>query len=131
MRRVCVRIAAAVGPEHLDCDLRCHRTLSDVLLRNGLLFRDRFAVWSFDRFALIVFLLDLDFHRLDQRRFGVGLEVLNHALRHEEHREHEADRDEQVVGDADEIHPEVAERLRRMARNCADERGGDGDAGRG
>ena len=52
-------------------------------------------------------------------------------MRHEEDREDEANGQQQVVSHADEIDPEVAERLGRVSRNAADERGGDGNAGRG
>ena len=44
MRGVGVDITAAVGPEHLDRDLRRHRPLHDVLLVDGLFLHDRLAV---------------------------------------------------------------------------------------
>jgi hypothetical protein len=71
--------------------------------------------WSFS-------LLDLNFHRLHQRGLGVRLEILNHPLRDEEKREDDADRDEQVISDADEIDPEVADGAGRMTRNSPNER---------
>ena len=80
---------------------------------------------------LVVLLLDRNLHRLDQRRFGVRLEVLDHALRHEKHRKDEADRNEQVISDADEIDPEIADGVGRMTRNSPNERCGNGDASRG
>ena len=125
-----IDVTAAICPEHLDRDLRRHRSLHDVLLGDGLLFHHRLA-FSVQRFAILVHFLDRDFHRLDQRRFRVRLEVLDHALRHEEKREDDADRDEQVIGDADEIDPEVADGVGGMARNCPNERCGNSDAGRG
>ncbi len=73
MRRVGVRVTAAVGAEHFDRDLRRHRSLHDVLFGDGLFFHHRLVVSSLDRLALVVFLLDLDFHRLHQRRLGVTL----------------------------------------------------------
>ena len=131
MRGVGVDIAAAVGAEHLDRDLRSHRPLHDGLFGDGLFFHHRFAVGSVDRLAFVILLFDLDLHRLDQRGLGVGLEILNHALRHEKDREDEADRQEQIVSDAHEIDPEVADGLGGMPRDAAHERRGDGDAGGG
>ena len=61
MRGVGIDVTAAVGAEHFDRDLRRHRSLRDVLLRDGLLFHHRFAVCVLDRFAFIVFFLDLRF----------------------------------------------------------------------
>ncbi len=86
---------------------------------------------SFDRLAFVVLFLDLDLHRLDQGRLRVRLEILNHALRHQEDREDQADRQQQVVSHAHEIDPEIADRFCRMPRNCPHQRGGDGDAGGG
>ena len=71
MRRVGVRVTAAVGAEHLDRDLRRHRPLHDVLFGDGLFFHHRLVVSSLNRLALVVFLFDLDFHRLRQRGLGV------------------------------------------------------------
>ena len=44
MRRIGIDVTAAVGAEHFDRDLRCHRTLHDDLFVDGLLFHDRLAV---------------------------------------------------------------------------------------
>ena len=131
MRCVGVYVTAAVRPEHFDRDLRRHWPLHDVLFGDGLLLHHRLVVSSLDRLALVVFLFDLDFHRLHQRRLGVRLEILNHPLRNEEQCEDEANRQQQVVSHAHQIHPEIAERIRRVARNRADERGGDGNPDRG
>ena len=51
MRGVGVDVTAAVGAEHLDRDLRRHRTLHDVLLVDGLFFHHRLAVSVLDRLA--------------------------------------------------------------------------------
>ena len=40
----------------------------------------------------------------------------------------DADRQQQIIGDARQIHPEIADGLRRVPRDAAHERGGDGDA---
>ena len=92
MRRVGVGITAAVGAEHFDRDLRRHRSLHDVLLGDGLFFHHRLVIRAFDRLALVVLLFDLDFHRLHQLGLGVTVEILNHALRDQKHREDKADR---------------------------------------
>ena len=131
MRRVGVGVTAAIRAEHLDRDLRRHRTLHDVLFGDGLFFHHRLVVSALDRLALVVFLLDLDFHRLHQRRLGVTVEILNHPLRHQKDREDEANGQQQVIGHAHEIDPEIADGLGRMARDRPDKRGGDGNAGRG
>ena len=111
MRRVCVHITAAIGPEHLNRDLRCHRSLHDVLFGDGLFLHHRLVISSLDRLALVVLLFDLDFHRLHQRGLGVTVEILNHALRHEEDREDEANGQQEVIGHAHQIDPKVAECL--------------------
>jgi hypothetical protein len=59
MRRVGVRIAAAIGSEHFDGDLRGHRALHD-----GLFVHD----------------LTLNGERFNELGLRVRLEVLNHAL---------------------------------------------------
>ena len=128
MRRICVRVSAAVRAEHLDRDLRRHRTLHDVLLGDGLFFRHRLVVSSLNRLALVVFLFDLHFHRLRQRRLGVTVEILNHPLRYQKDRKDETNGQEQVVGQAYQIHPEIADGLGRMARDRPDERGRDRNA---
>ena len=129
VRGVGVRIAAAVGAEHLDGDLRGHRALDDGLLGHGLLFHHGFAIGAFDGLALVVLLLHRELHRLQQLGLGVRLEVLDHALRHEKHGEHQADGQQQVIGRPHEVHPEVAQGLGRVPGEAAHERRGDGDAG--
>ena len=56
---------------------------------------------------------------------------MDHPLRNEKHRKDQADRDQQVIGHPDEIDPEIPDGVGRVPRNAADQRGGDGDAGRG
>ena len=56
---------------------------------------------------------------------------MNHALRHEEDREDHADGEQQVIVDAHQVHPEVADGFDRVPRNAANQRRGDGDAGGG
>ena len=128
MRCVGVDVSAAIGAEHFHRDLRRHRTLHDILFGHGLLLHDRLPSSIDDRLPVFVHFRDGDLHRLDQSGFGVGLEVLNHALRHQEHGEHDADRDEQVISDADKIDPKVADGVGRMTRNSPNERSRDSDA---
>src|SRR5205807_10297510 len=78
--------------------------------------------------APVVLFLDRDFVWLDEFGFRVWLEVLNHALRHEEYREHETERQQQVISDAHEVHPEVAKRLRRVPCYATHQRSGESNA---
>ena len=168
MRGVGVGVAAAVGAEHFDGDLRRHRALRDGLRLHGLIHHDghvghdrlafrielrhihhhRHAVGhqrlAFGiqlgrlhrdrhirghRLAFGVGFLHLDGVRFQELRLGVGLEILNHALRHQHDRKHQADRQQQIISDAHQVHPEIAEQLGRMPRDAAHQRRGDGDAG--
>ena len=58
----------------------------------------------------------------------VGHKILNHALRHKEQRQDKADWQQQVIGDARQVHPEVADGLRRMPRDTAHQGRRDRDA---
>ncbi len=63
----------AIGPWAMLCSL------------DGLFFRDRFALGaSLIVSPMVILLFDRDFHRLDQLRLRVRLEVLDHPLRDEE-----------------------------------------------
>ncbi len=101
MRGVGVEEAAAVGAEHLDRDLRGDRADRDGLLG------------AFER------------GRLDVRS-----ERLRDALPDEEQREDDADRQQHVERAARDIDPEIADRLGGGAREAADQRDGEHDAGR-
>ena len=102
VRRVGVEEAAAVGAELLDGLLRGDRPLGDRL--GGAL------------------------ERLDLRG---RVEVLDDALRDEQQRADDADRQQDVEEAAREVDPEVAELARRAARQAADEGDGDRHAHRG
>ena len=101
MRGVGVEEAAAVGAEHLDRDLRGDRADRDGLLG------------AFQR-----------------RRLDIGAERLRHALPDQEQRVDDADRQQDVERAAGDIDPEVADRLHRRAREAADQRDREHDAGR-
>ena len=168
MRGVGVGVAAAVGAEHLDGDLRGHRPLDDGLFLHLLIHHDwhighhrlpfvielrhvhhhRHAIGHY-RLALVIEFgrlhhdRDIGRHRLafgvglghlrgvGLREFGfrVWLEVLNHALRHKDDREDDANGQQQVVGRPYEVHPEVAQGLGRVPGKAAHERRRDGNAG--
>ena len=85
----------------------------------------RLAVSGENRLAFVVGFRDLRGVGLKRLRRVVGLEILNHALRYEKQREHDADRHEHVVGGAHDIGPEIADRLRGMACDAADQRSSD------
>ena len=130
MRGVGVGVAAAIGAEHLDRDLRSHRSLDDGLRVDHLIDRDgRLAIGGEHGFARVIEFRNLNRVGLQRFRRGVGFEILNHALRHQKQREHQAHGDEQVVGDADEVGPKTAEGPGILARDAAHEGGGDADAG--
>ena len=101
MRGIGVEEAAAVGAEHLDRDLRGDRADRDGLLG------------AFQR-----------------RRLDIGAERLRHALPDQEQRVDDADRQQDVERAAGEIDPEIADGLHRGAREAADQRDGEHDAGR-
>ena len=126
-----IDIAAAIGAEHLDRDLRSHRALHDGLRVHDLVDHDRFAVGTVDDLAVRIGLLDGSGIRLQRLGHRVRLEVLDHALRDKHHGEHQTDWHEQVIGDARDIDPEIADRLGRVPGDAAHQRGGDGDAGGG
>ena len=102
MRRVDVEEAAAVGPQVLDDLHRGHRPLGDGLRLPVQGMHDR-----------------------------VGVEVLDHALRDEDQRAHDADGQQEVERAARQVHPEVAQVLRAAAREPAHQRHRQRDAGSG
>ena len=127
-----VEKAAAVGAEHFDRDLGGDGALGDGLGVDDLVnHHGGLAVGGEDGVALVVGLGDLDGVGIEDLGGGVGLEVLDDALRDEEEGEDQTERGEQVVSDADGIDPEVADGLGGVAGDAAHEGGGDGDAGGG
>ena len=122
MRGVGVRVTAAVRAEHLDGDLRRHRPLHDGLRVERLVFHHGISLGINDRFAIRIDFRDGNGLRLDEFRRRVRFEILNHALRHEKQREHEADRQQQIISDARHVHPEVADGRGRVPRDAAHER---------
>ena len=118
MRGVGIRIAAAVRAEHLDRDLRRHRALHDGLRIERLIFHHGISLGVNDRFSIRVVLLDGNGLRFDQFRRRVRFEILNHALRYEKNREHEADGQQQIISDARQIHPEIADGRAPCAARC-------------
>jgi len=101
MRRIGVEEAAAVGAEHLDRDLRGDRPDRDGLLA------------TFERGGL-----------------DIRAKRLRYALPDQEQRVDDADRQQDVERATRDIDPEVAHRLGRGAREAANERHCQHDAGR-
>ena len=102
MRGIGVEEAAAIGAHHLDGFLR-----SGGSLRDGL--RGAFEAGY----------------------FIVRMQILDGTLRHQQQRAYDRKRNQQIERGARDIHPEVAERVRRLARESAHQGDGDGDAGGG
>ena len=131
MRRVGVEEAAAVGAEHLDRFLRGHRPHGQGLRpRRGGIGDDR-AGGVPDRLAGAVEPGRLVVDGLQRSHVLVGGEVLDAALADQDERVDQGNRQQDVQRDAREVHPGVADARRRMAREAADQRDGDGDAGGG
>ena len=132
VRRVDVEEAAAVRAELLDGDLRRRRTHRDELLRHGRRLRLRLSAVVEHRVAVGVLHRGRRRRRLNERHGAVGIEVLDHALRDEDQREHQRQRQEDVERGAHEVDPEVAEVLDLTLAEAADERDERGHArGRG
>ncbi len=111
MRGVGVEEAAAVRPQLLDGDLRRRRTdRQDLLGQRGFL-RLRLALRVQDGLAVRAGHRLVIGDRLHDRHLQVGAEGLHDALGDQHQRQHERNRQEDVQGAADEIHPEVADRL--------------------
>ncbi|ENN88782.1 hypothetical protein RHSP_23431 [Rhizobium freirei PRF 81] len=100
MSGVGVEETAAIRAEHLDGKLRGNRANGDRLL-----------------------------HAFERRRIDIGAERLRHAKIDVYQRQNDADRQQDIERRADHIDPEIADRLARGARECADQRDGDGNAG--
>ena len=82
MRRICVEEPTTICSQHLDGFLRSHWSLRDGLFRG-----------------------------LDRGRFGVRMQILDHALRHQQKSTNNRNRQKHVHGGAGDVHPEVADGL--------------------
>ena len=111
MRGISIDVAAAIRSEHFDRDLRGHRALHDGLRIDFLIDQHRLAVRGGHRIAFVIDLRHRNGERVAQGGGLKRLEILDHALRHEHDRENDADGKQQVVGDANEIDPEIADGL--------------------
>ena len=131
MCRVGVEEAAAVGAQHLDRDLRGHRAHRQRLLVGALVLHHRLALVVLHRLAVGAQLGLLVLDDLERLHVLVGVEVLHHALLHEEQRVDEADRQQDPQHDAGQVDPGVADALGRVARKAADQRDDHHDAGGG
>ena len=90
--RISIGKAASVGPKHLDCHLRCHWPLRNGLSLDLSVLHHRVALLVFDSLSVGILLGNLSGVRFDHLRCFVGLEVLDHPLRHEKHRIDKANR---------------------------------------
>ena len=97
MRCIGVDVTAAIRSKHFDRDLRSHRPLHDSLRIDLLLDHHRLSVRAVDGLALVIKLRHLDAERFDERRRVIRFEILDHALRDEEDRKNQTDREQQVV----------------------------------
>ena len=118
-----VHEAAAVRAEHLDRHLRGHGALRDGLGVDPALLHHRVALGVFDDVAVVVFFRNLDGVGVEDPGRVVGLEVLNHALGHQEHGVDDAQGQENVKIHPHEVHPEVADGLGGLPGNAAHQGG--------
>ncbi len=105
MRRVRVEEAASVRADLLDCDLRGRRADRDDLVEDDLAVRV--------------------LRRLQERDGLVGRERLHDALRDEQERHDNRERQEHVEHAPREVEPEVPDRRRGLARERSNERNDD------
>ena len=118
MRAIGVDEAAAVGAENLDGFLRGDGTLRDHLIGDGL--GGGLAVRAGGLHGL----------RIQKLRGVVRPQVLNHALGDENQRNHQARGEQNPEHAARRIHPEIADGLRFLARDAANNGDGQRDADR-
>ena len=131
MRRVRVEEATAVGAEVLDSDLRRGRTEREGLRSDGRFLGHLLARGVLHRIAVGVLDRLGRRGRLQQRHVLVSAEVLHDALRGEQQGDDERQRQQHVQRAARQIDPEIADALRGLAHEAADQRDQHGDAGRG
>jgi hypothetical protein len=119
MRRVDVEEAA--GAELLDGHLRGGRTHGQRLLGDRRGFGARLSGLVEHRIAVRVLHGRRRGRRLEERNTPVRGEVLHDALRDERERQHEGQRQQDVQRRTHEVEPEVADRLRMLRPEPADE----------
>jgi hypothetical protein len=107
--RVGIEEAAAVGAQHLDGLLRSDRAHGQGLLVGFGVFHDGLPLSSFRAWPSGAVFGHLVGRGLQRGHLLVAVEVLDHALPHEEDREHQRQRQQQPGGDARHVHPEVAD----------------------
>src|SRR5262249_38138139 len=119
-----VEKAAAIGAPFFDDLLRSHRTLRDGLGGDDIHYGLAVGIKSW--FAVSIYALNL--LRFDQFHGVIGLQILDYALRDEEQRTDNAKRQEYPKAAAEEIHPEISQRLHLAAGDAADECNGQHDS---
>src|SRR5215475_6673679 len=125
MGAVSVEETASVSSPLLDDFLRGHWALRDGLRGNCI--HDRLAVGIESRLTIRINALNLLW--FDQVHGVIWLEVLDDALRDEQQRADDAKWQEYPEATANEIYPEVAERLHLAAGDAADKCDGQHDSG--
>ncbi len=103
--------------------------MDDGLRGDGLIDgHGRFSVGREDRFARAIELGHLDRVRLERLRDRVRAEILDHALRHEDEGKDDTERNQEVVGAADQVGPKIADGLGALTGDPAHKGGGDAKA---
>jgi hypothetical protein len=131
VRRVDVEEAAPIGSELLDGDLRRGRSHRDDLLGEGRLHGLGLTLVVEHRLAILVGLGLVIARGLDHGDLGIRRERLDHALGDQGQAPDDGQGEQDVDRRAREIHPEVADGLRRAPCESADERHQDGHAAGG
>ena len=116
MGAVCIEETAAICAQFLDDLLRSNRALRDGLVGDGV--HHGFTISVHHGFAVGHF---RHLHGLDQFHRVVRLQILNHALRHEQQRSDDAGRQQNPKIAADQVNPEIADRLLLPASDAANE----------
>src|SRR5215467_14173161 len=116
MSAVGVEKAATVRAIFFDDFLRCYRALRDGLRRHGV--HNGLAIRIHRRLAVGAEMRHL--LRLDELHSVIGSEILYDALGNQEQSAHEGEWQQHPKTAADEIDPEIAQRLHLTARNAAD-----------
>src|SRR5216683_528993 len=120
MRAIGIHEPATVRSQHLDGFLGSDRSLCDDLLA------ERFHHWlAFRSQHWLAIRRDFrDLLRLNKLRRGVGLEILNHALRDQQQSINDASRQQYPERCTRGVYPEISQSLLFFSRDPADKRHG-------
>ena len=112
MGRVHIEKPPAIGAELLDGNLRRSRADRDGLFGERRFFCRRLPLLIKDRFAVFADHRLIKCCRLKERDLGIRAECLHDALRHQDEREHERQRQQDIDRAPRQIDPEVPDRAR-------------------